>query len=615
MKITSLAFRTLFIPLALFASFSCKKNNGDGVNSESNLNYTPITSPELTTTQLAVYVAGNDQVSNPLYMFGYYGDQSYGPSYQPAFGYFYAGPQTVDKYLSHLGIQSTLTFSGEPVQYKGFNAGGSSKDYVNFRYSHYVNVGNVANLGGATTLTLPGNGSIEFPDMAFDGSGIAMNYSFLVNYLDPSVPEFALDQPSLPFADEKGRRWFLESYGIYQINPILTYCNCNIISPAIRYEKEVVLRMPIPANRIAAAPDSIETWHFTFDAGGLTHANNLYWQKNGMAYKRNGAYETKTRDFGALNFAKPTDAVYVTLQLRTTNDISLTNTRFVVKNSNTEITEGRTDMDGNALVLLPTDENLYFNIINDHFLNYSGIQTPDQNIGSFSRPATKKVVLPDRIDVGTLEANVYNCDGSSFGNGFVLISQLDAKDNYIVPVLNGAFKTANWLNVAYSFSTLTFMHTGGDTAFKINTCLGSPFIKNVKRLQENFYSCPDANYLYCNFQIDGQSQTFSGSMDQPSPILTAKPGPGNTAITMTDGTKGISFAMWILGDNFGHFSGGAPIMVNGIACQYGADPELTIYRNDNVPNGIMEGWFAVDYLDSNSKPHKMSGNFRIKISS
>jgi len=614
MRITLLLTRTLFISLVFLACFSCRKTNVTGANQGMDSSYTPIMLPELVTTQVAVFVVGDDQVSNPLEMFGYYGDQTFRPDYQPSFGYFYAGPQVVDKYLSHLGIESTLIPRSEPVQYKGFNAGGSSKDYVNFGYSHYVDAGNVANLGGGATLTLPGNGSIEFPDKAFDKSGLAMNYSFLVNYLDPSVPEFALNQPSLPFADQNGRRWFLESYGIYQINPILTSCNCNVISPAIRYEKEVVLRMPIPADRIATAPDSIETWHFTLDPGGLPHANNLYWQKNGMAYKRNGFYETETQDFGALNFAKPRDAVYIKLQLRTSNDIALPNTRFVVKNSTTEFAEGRTDMDGNALVLLPTGEDLYFNIINDHFYNYSNIQIPDISIGSFSMASTKKVVLPDRIDIGTLEGNVYNCDGSSFGNGLVLISQKNAKDNYVVPVTNGTFKTANWLNNDYSLTTLAFVHAGGDTAFITNTCLGSQYIKNVKRLQENFYSCTDANYLYCNFQIDGHSQTFSGSLDQSSPILTAKPIPGDIEITITDGTNGISFSMWILGDYYGVFSQGEPLIVNGVTCQYGADPELTIYRNDGVANGIMEGWLDVDYFDSNNTAHKISGNFRIKIS-
>jgi hypothetical protein len=34
---------------------------------------------------------------------------------------------------------------------------------------------------------------------------------------------------------------------------------------------------------------------------------------------------------------------------------------------------------------------------------------------------------------------------------------------------------------------------------------------------------------------------------------------------------------------------------------------------DNAPDGIMEGWFAVDYFDSNNTAHQISGNFRIKI--
>ena len=71
--------------------------------------------------------------------------------------------------------------------------------------------------------------------------------------------------------------------------------------------------------------------------------------------------------------------------------------------------------------------------------------------------------------------------------------------------------------------------------------------------------------------------------------------------------------MWILGGYFGQFSGSTPLMVNGVACRFSSDPELTIYRNDDAANGFMEGWFAFEYFDPNNVSHTMSGNFRIKI--
>ena len=37
------------------------------------------------------------------------------------------------------------------------------------------------------------------------------------------------------------------------------------------------------------------------------------------------------------------------------------------------------------------------------------------------------------------------------------------------------------------------------------------------------------------------------------------------------------------------------------------------YRNDAVPGGIMEGCFAVDYLDPGNTVHTAWGNFRLKI--
>ena len=55
--------------------------------------------------------------------------------------------------------------------------------------------------------------------------------------------------------------------------------------------------------------------------------------------------------------------------------------------------------------------------------------------------------------------------------------------------------------------------------------------------------------------------------------------------------------------------------INNVTSNY--DPnghsELTIYRNDATPYGIMEGWFAIDYLDANNSTHTATGNFKIKI--
>ena len=166
MKIRNHSVYAFLLLISLFSVFSCHKNE-DSLD-DINLPFTPAIPQELTTANIGVYVIGNDQVNNPLQMVGYYGNQRFDATYKSASGSFFAGPQTVDKYLSHFGIRSTMLLAPyEPFQYKGFNTSGSKKDYVNFRYSHYVNAGNVSNLGGGATISLPGNGTMRFPEKPF----------------------------------------------------------------------------------------------------------------------------------------------------------------------------------------------------------------------------------------------------------------------------------------------------------------------------------------------------------------------------------------------------------------------------------------------------------------
>ena len=336
--------------------------------------------------------------------------------------------------------------------------------------------------------------------------------------------------------------------------------------------------------------------------------------KNGFAYKKNGFYEKKIRQYGVWNFAKAEDAAYVTLQLRTTNDIPLPNTRFIVKGIMMKLQRG-VRYGRKRINTGSANSPLVFNIINDHFLNFLNIQLPDQSIGSFSRINCQNF-FPDRNDIGTLEGSVYKCDGSSFGNGSVVIVQNGAKDEYVTPIINGKFTTANWLKISFGDTKLLFRDATGNPAFEVNTYLGSEYISHLKRLKENFYACPAMGNLYCNLQIDKNAiNSIHGDVNSTSPTLTAKPLPGSTEITIKDGNNGIAFSMWILGGPTGVISTGLPLTVNNAACRFNSNgsAELTIYRNDAQTNGFMEGWFAIDYLDAANNPHTANGNFRLKI--
>src|SRR5689334_10242526 len=195
---------------------SCKKSNS---GSNAGDDFAAQSHPSPVNTTIGVYAYNNDQASNPLQVINYGFSTSTDVVYNAIYDGFFAGPVTVDKDLSHFGFKPTILYNDPGFwQYKAFNVSSEVKNYVGFKMLNFVNTGNVRNLGGPYTLNLPGNGTLVFPYKAFDDTfGIDINYNILVNYLDPTSNDFVVSLPSLSNADDRGYKWFLNSYGIYQI--------------------------------------------------------------------------------------------------------------------------------------------------------------------------------------------------------------------------------------------------------------------------------------------------------------------------------------------------------------------------------------------------------------
>lgn len=598
----TVVLRAVVAAISVVSLFACKKSDLPS-NRTTEPTYTSTPKYSTINTEVGVYVYNNGQNNKPVHIYGYTSNGIALLEYNSGMdGFFSSGPMALDPYFSTFTYSTTDGFY-EPAlpRQKTVTFSAARKNYVGVNYKTFTNVGEVRNLGGPVTLSLPGGGSLAFPDTAFDSYGTDMRYQFYASYNAPTLTDYALNLPAAPYADDKGRRWFLDSYGVYELPRKLGYCNCNIIQEGLRFNSDVLLRIPITQERLENAPDSIEAWFIN----GLSQ-----WEKEGFAYRVGNYYEKKTRMItAAWNIAKPIDGVYINIQLHTTNDIGIPNTRYLIKNGSDEIAEGRTDVDGNALVLVPVDRPLSFRIINDHFYNYSNLSSPEQDLGSFSRMGDVKVTLPDRLDIGTLEAKVYKCDGSSFGNGYVVIAQKDARDVYTVPIHDGRFATAGWLGMNAA-TKLSFYDAGGNMSFENNTYMSGIYNSHVKRLNENFYTCTDAGQLYCNYTVDGVPYIINGNVGNETPTLVLQRHQGYSEMIIQDGAKGIHLDTWLEGNTVG-----TPLKINNVTYnldQYGAS-EIMVYRNDAVVNGFVEGWFAIDYLDAGNKPHTAMGNFRLKI--
>lgn len=595
--------------LACFALvfLSCKKDMSPGGN---KLSYTPVITDQSVNANLVVYPYFDQPYTSPTLSLYKTFPVGYIPFYTDN-NAFMGGPYNMDKYapvLIYFPVPwYNYTGATRFYQYKSFTVSSNVKNYVGLNKLIFNDVGYVRNLASLTVLQLPGGGRISFPAGAMSSDGVDINYGAFGNYFDPTAPGFAADAPGLPFADKDQKRGFLDSYGIYQIELRFLSCNCGLLSESDMIGDGTLLELPIPDSRKSAAPDSIEAWHFD--------SYYLKWLFDGYAYKKDGMYQKHISRTGAWNFAKPVDAVYVTIQLRTSNNAPIPNTRYVVSTERGEIAEGRTDVDGNALILTPVNAPLHFTIINDHNLTHSNINWTGTDLGSFSRESAVKVTLPDRIDVGSLEGNVYNCDGSSFGDGTLLIAQSGAKDVYSVPITAGKFITGNWLGLEYGSTKLSFYDKSGNLKFEQNTYLASLYSNRFIRLKEDFYACPEASKLYAYLKIDNKESVIRGDMSQATPTLTMENFADNVRFTIGNNKTGISFPARYAKVPNTAFDWVDPLIVNGQQCRItpGSTPELVIYRHDNFANKIIEGWFAIDYLDAKDAPHVASGNFRLRI--
>ena len=97
---------TIIICVIIFIGFSCKKNDGTGDKPGDNSLLPPPPAP--VNTNLAVYAYDNDQSNKPLQLLTSSGTNQSSIDYKNIYDGFFAGPLTVDRYLSHLAYRTTI---------------------------------------------------------------------------------------------------------------------------------------------------------------------------------------------------------------------------------------------------------------------------------------------------------------------------------------------------------------------------------------------------------------------------------------------------------------------------------------------------------------------------
>jgi hypothetical protein len=593
----------LLITLAFCSKKSDQQQNQNPPPPSQPVDYTLTPATTLVSTRLMIYPVANDQATNPYYVLLNTTPIIYNNFYK---AFNTPGTVLIDKYTSVIAAGPSLTASRRGfTPYKTFTASGAMKTYLNVKLLPLSNwVGYVAFDYGSNTIQLPGNGQLILPPYSFGSHPGPVTFHVYADFLSPSIADYAVTLPCYPMADENGKRWFLNSYGVYLLIPEASdYSNYDIkFNPDVN----IVLRMPVPANE-PSAPDSIAVWNL--------NDKNL-WVPNGFAKRNGNYYEKKVTKKGYWNFAIPVNGVYVNFRLSTNNGYGVPNIRYVIRNGSMEVAEGRTDANGDGLVFVPTNKELTIDVFND-YPAASNIKIQNLPFGNFNQTSSTSVKLPARKDIFTIQGNVFDCNGKPVNIGHVGITTKFTNDELLFPITNGKFSAAQWIGgFGYIPATIKIYNSLGDSI------ASHPFVVNsprgpVHHYNANFYTCNNTTQLYCNYRLDSTDYSITGSVDAASPELYSKPdGAFQTRINMVQNGKGLR-----LNSNDGLAVPGYSISItnpevngSGVTMDFSTGENyLYFYRDDLNRGGFKEGWFYFKYKDSAGILHTITGNFRVKV--
>lgn len=308
------------------------------------------------------------------------------------------------------------------------------------------------NFSAATggTVTLAGGGKLSMPSNAITdaaGNAYAGTVNVSMTWIDPSAP----DLPDIMVGDLRGittdgQERGLATYGMLGVE--LTGSGGQLLK--IATGKTAELQFPIPASMSAAAPATIDLWHFD-EAKGR-------WIQEGTASKSGNFYVATVSHFSFWNCDAPFPLINLCMRLvNAANGQSLINAQVRVKRTDGSYSYGYTDSTGNLCGKVPKNEPLLLQL-----MDQCNAVAWSQNIGPFSNDAslgTLSVTLPG-VNTLTITGTVTNCANANVTNGAVVI-YTDFGHSYSVPVSNGNF---SFTLIRCSSSTLSFAVKGVDLA-------------------------------------------------------------------------------------------------------------------------------------------------------
>lgn len=580
--------RTLLFLSVIIIAANCKKD--ESFSNDGNVIVSPTTVNPITATVQGVVF---DENNNPSV--GVAINAGSKTATTNAKGFFRITNAALDKNASVVMADKAGYFKA----YRTFQAT-SGANFVVIKLIKKELVGTINNSGGSVTLTngssilLPANGVVKKAGGAYSGS-----INVYASYIDPAKNDIAQTIPGSFMADDKsGRRVALKSYGMLAVELESTTGEKLQIAEG----KTAQLTAPIPASLLSSAPATIAMWYVDEQTG--------IWKEQGTATKTGNNYVGNVSHFSFWNYDASFPAINLSLRLVTSNGSPLVHAWVKITRVGGASAYGSTDSLGNVSGLVPSNENLVLEVLNN-----CSATIFTQNIGPFSQNTQLgNIVINATLNTFllTISGKIINCTGLPVTNGTAIITY-DGFPHYTSTNGNGIFEIniTRCSSGSSVFNLLPIDNITQQQGSNINYDINGNNI-NVG----NVIACGSSSAQFINYTFDGvnysvqstdTSNTFNGSIYTYNGIFYNTIWGGNVSNTvnmnfesgaMTNGTYPITFIN----------------VRNYYSSTFISPSNVTITNFPQTINEFYEGSFLANFKDSVNQNliHTANGVFRVR---
>ncbi len=461
--------------------------------------------------------------------------------------------------------------------------------------------GGMVSLGSGAKLQMPANSVTDAAGTAYTG-----NVNVAMTWIDPSSADLPFNMMGdLRGVLTNGAERGLSTFGMIGVEMTGGTGQALKVAPG----KTAELSFPIPASLQAAAPDSIDLWHFD--------EATARWKQEGKAGKTGAMYVAKVSHFSFWNCDAPFPLIDLCMSFKDDHGAPLNNVQVRIKRIvNGTYGYGRTDSTGSLCGKVPKNENLELQL-----LDICGNPFYTQAIGPFTTNSTLPVItvtLPAATSL-TISGTLTTCASTNVVNGAAAI-YIEGGHQYTVAVTNGVFSVTipRCTNTAINYTVLGVDYATLQQSIPVSGT-GTTGTVNVGTLQ----ACGTSSLEYIEVMIDGTPFTLATPADyiNYNDSTGAAPYLFNTWISgarQNSGTTsgGIQFSFRHnqsvatgLPLDFVYVSAG-PGMTNSQSFAAGAaSVNTTVFGA--APGGFVEGNFTVQ-MNLGGTPRTVVCNFRVR---